>query len=139
MPRAQLIAIFGVLALFVLLLFANTMPPRSVKTEGAELTGTQPEYFETAVQVASDALLGENKARVSEWQQAFNHATTNQKLNLCDSLIKVWDGLKRPDLAAYYAEQKAVLTNSTTLWNNAGERYYNAVRFTKNEGRAPLY
>lgn len=137
MSKGQIIAICGCLILFVLLLFANTKPPKVDKAKLAEAnTG---ESFEAVVDEASDKLTGVPKARVSEWKKAFDHATNDQKQMLLDSLSKTWDGLKRPDVAAYYAEQKAVIDNKPELWNKAGERYYNAVRFAKDNEHALLY
>lgn len=137
MSRGQIIAILGSLTLFVLLLFANTRPPKVDKTKVAEAnTG---ESFVNIVDEASANLTGEPKARISEWKKAFDHATNPQKLMFSDSLIKTWDQLKRPDIAAYYAEQKALIESKPEWWNNAGERYYNAVRFAKKDEHQALY
>ncbi len=138
MSKAQIIAIFGAVVLFVLLLFANTRPSKTEKVKVAE--ASTGENFEPIVAEATDALIGESKAHVALWRKDFDHATNDQKLSYLDSLSKTWDGLKRPDIAAYYAEQKAViLVNKPDLWNKAGERYYNAVRFSKADKQPLLY
>jgi tetratricopeptide (TPR) repeat protein len=137
MPRAQIIAIFGALALFVLLLFANTTPPKVDKTKMA--AANSEEDLEAVVADAANSLTGTSKAHVSEYLKAFDHATTEQKLSFSDSLSKTWDRLKRPDIAAYYAEKKAIIADKPELWNKAGERYYNAVRFAQADKRPILY
>jgi len=137
MSKAQIIAIIGAIGLFVLLLFANTKAPKKEKVETAE--ASTDVSMETIADEATSSLTAEPKARVAEFKKGFDHATNDQKLGFLDSLTKTWDGLKRPDVAAYYAEQKAVIDSKAALWEKAGERYYNAVRFAKEDKRTPLY
>ena len=137
MTRVQIITIFGALALFVLLLFAKTQPAKDSKPKVAEASTITD--FKVVAEKAADALSGERKAHVSELKKGFDHATKDQKLSFLDSLSKTWDELKRPEVAAYYAEQKAVIDDKAEFWNKAGERYYNAVRFAKNDKRTALY
>ncbi len=137
MSKAQVIAILGALFLFVLLLFAATKQSKTIKEKSTDVSVEG--NFEDIVAEAKNSLTGVPKARISEWSTAFDHATREQKLSFSDSLSKIWESLKRPDVAAYYAEQKAVIDNRPELWNKAGERYYNAVRFLKTEQQPALY
>lgn len=137
MSKAQVLAILGALFLFVLLLFAATKPSKMVKEKATDVS--VEESFEDIIAEAENALAGISKAQINEWTTALDHATHEQKISFSDSLSKMWESLKRPDVAAYYAEQKALIGNSPELWNKAGERYYNAVRFLKTEQQSALY
>lgn len=55
-----------------------------------------------------------------------------------DSILNFWSQSKRPDLAAYFAEQKAMQSQTAANWLNAGERYYGAARFVKDNTELPI-
>jgi tetratricopeptide (TPR) repeat protein len=136
MLRTPIIAIFGALTLFVLLLFAKTLPSKTDKPINAEVPG---ETMEAIVSQAEAALTGAAKARIGLWKSKFDHADKEQKISFSDSLTKIWEENHRPEVAAWYAEQKAIQANRFELWNNAGERYYKSIRFAKNEQHPLLY
>jgi hypothetical protein len=54
-----------------------------------------------------------------------------------DSLQDFWLKMKRPDLIALTAEEKALETGKAADFADAGNRYYNAVRFAQDNERVP--
>ena len=60
------------------------------------------------------------------------------KAALSDSLILFWDQLKRPDLASYFAEEKAEKSDSASYWYKAGNRYYYAIAFVHDQSEVPV-
>lgn len=54
-----------------------------------------------------------------------------------DSLLAFWNRNKRPDLAAYFAEEIAKKSQIESDWVKAGERYYNSARFVKDNTELP--
>jgi tetratricopeptide (TPR) repeat protein len=55
-----------------------------------------------------------------------------------DSLVSYWNRNRKPEIAAYYAERTAERIKSADSWILAGQRYYNAVQFVKDEQLIPL-
>ena len=55
-----------------------------------------------------------------------------------DSLRTFWTTRRRPDLAALMAERKALATGDAADFFDAGNRYYNSVRFTRDESEVPV-
>ena len=137
MSRAQVILIISALVLIVLLFFAKKQPEfvdkKSVEAEA------QAASFEKDASDAQQALTGGAKAKLSEWHRAFDHATVDQKQTLLDSIVKTWDDLNRHELAAFYCEQKAKITDRADFWSKAGEHYYRSVGFVPAPKRPLLF
>jgi tetratricopeptide (TPR) repeat protein len=55
-----------------------------------------------------------------------------------DSLQEFWTKTKRPDLAALASENKALVSGKADDYFLAGNRYYNAVRFTSDNSERPV-
>lgn len=54
------------------------------------------------------------------------------------ALVEFWDKRKRPDLASFFVEKTAIRKkNSSNAFSKAGDRYYYAVRFIKDENEIP--
>jgi len=51
--------------------------------------------------------------------------------------VQFWDKQKRPDFAAYFVEKTAKRKQTSLAYYKAGERYYYAVRFTKDNNEIP--
>lgn len=55
------------------------------------------------------------------------------------SVVQFWDMRKRPDLASYFVEKTAIRKkNSSVAYTKAGDRYYYAIRFTKDDAEIPV-
>ncbi|MCC6182122.1 MAG: tetratricopeptide repeat protein [Bacteroidia bacterium] len=89
----------------------------------------------------------------SQLQQAVNALEIKEKTHYDDLLattkstqsdssfveiIAFWDNLKRPDFAAYFVEQTANITQKAEDFHKAGNRYYYAIRFIKDENEIPI-
>jgi tetratricopeptide (TPR) repeat protein len=55
-----------------------------------------------------------------------------------DSLVSLWDGLRRPDFAAFFVEKKAADSNTAHSWYNAGNRYFYSTQFVKDKTEVPV-
>jgi tetratricopeptide (TPR) repeat protein len=55
-----------------------------------------------------------------------------------DSLVSMWDGLRRPDFAAYFVEKQAADSNTAHSWYNAGNRYFYSAQFVKDKTEVPV-
>ena len=133
---ARLSVIAGSLVLLVLLMFANTTPPAK-KPEA--LTAQEQPASQMAAQItaARSALAPKERSLVEAWEEEAGKGAAG--VPALDSLVKFWDGVKRPDIAAAYTEKIAAIKNTADAWDKAGKRYYFAVRFVKPEGHGELY
>ena len=134
--KTQLIIIIGAVVLFVLLFFANKKP--SVKpAEDGETQTSHNETIESFVTTAEKVLAPELKRQTDDY---LNKAKGSEKNKWLDSIISFWDKNKRSDIASFYFEKKAVALNNAVTWFKAGDRYYYAIRFVKDQNElAPLY
>jgi len=131
--NTRLLLIAGALVLFVLLFIAPKAPSRVSETgeEGHQparaafsTNATLDVYVSTALKNMKPA----DKQHVDKLAAAKNY----------DSLIVIFDRLKRPDLASYYTEEKAKQSRSAADWQKAGNRYYYAVQFSDDKTESPV-
>ena len=126
--KAQLAAILGAIALLVLLLFARKTgaPESTKKSETAEHTGFSILTYIDSVKKTLDknslALLNA-------------HASNSNAVAANDSISSIWKNLRQVGIEAYYLQQSAQLKNSADSWNKAGEAFYKAAQFAKDESR----
>ncbi|MBL7931453.1 MAG: tetratricopeptide repeat protein [Bacteroidia bacterium] len=128
--KTLIVLVIGALVLFVLLFIApKTLPSGSnlenVAKPSPLVTSANLEVY---VNMAVKALEPSEKGRVER-------LVSEKK---ADSLVLFWDKLKRPDLASFYSEEFAKNTNLATDWKKAGDRYYYAVPFSKDNSEAPV-
>ena len=129
--KTQVLLIVGALVLFVLLFIAPKLAPKN--TEGDD-------HSPEKVLVSTDGNLA------IFLNLALKNTGPDQKQILdkliaaknYDSLAVTWGKLKRPDLAAYYAEESAKLKNVADDWFKAGNRYYYSVQFTQDKSEVPV-
>lgn len=134
--KTQLLLIIGAAVLFVLLFFANKKPSE-IKTDNGEQHTVASETIDSFVKTAEGELASDLKQQADSYLKKANGAEKNKWL---DSLIAFWDKNKRPDVASFYFEQKANLVKDAVTWFKAGDRYYYAVRFIKDQNEMmPLY
>jgi tetratricopeptide (TPR) repeat protein len=134
--KTQLTLIIGAVVLFVLLFFANKKP--SVKPAGeVEAQPGNNETIESFVTAAEKVLAPELKRQADDY---LNQAKGSEKNKWLDSIVSFWDKNKRSDIASFYFEKKAVALNNAVTWFKAGDRYYYAIRFVKDQNElVPLY
>lgn len=130
--NTRVLLVAGALLLSVLLFIAPRSMP-GAKKSGAVSSGVPVKADNNAdlgiyLNMAQKNL-GPDNARVSQkWKSE----------NRFDSLIVFWTQMKRPDLAAVFAEELAKKSGAARDWFNAGERYYYSVQFTRDQTEIPL-
>jgi len=131
-PKTKVVLVVGALILFVLLFIApKVIAPGNEKNENG--TSEAPGISENAtldvyVGLANKNLAPEQKQRLDKFLSAKKE----------DSVAAFWDKLKRPDLASFYAEEKAKQENTAKSWFSAGNRYYYAVQFSQDKTEIPV-
>lgn len=128
----------GALVLFVLLFIApKVVSSNEVETSQNESKSVAALNLNATVEVylnmALKALDADSKAKVNQYTLA-----STKQLFYLDSLSKLWDRVKRPDLASYVLEQKAIKSNTASDWFTAGNRYYFSVQFINDETERPI-
>lgn len=135
--QIKVVLLVGALILFVLLFIAPKVissKPADNKMEMAgsaqlNLNANVEVYYNLALKNLEPAL----KTKTNNFQKL---AETN--ILYIDSIAKVWDQLKRPDLASYFIEKKASLSKKASDWFLAGNRYYYSVQFCNDETERPI-
>ena len=139
MTKTQVFVVVGFITLFVLLLFAKTIPSKADYPEKEKPAISVNTDWEQAQTDAISKLPALWRMKISGWRSDFDHANNSQKGMLLDSLTMAWDTLKRIDIASYLVEKKARLLNQSVDWMKAGEQYYNSVSLVPAEARTEMY
>ncbi len=138
MSKTQISVIVGSIVVIVLLLFANTKLP---KKEGlppmSDHAGAKSADINTLIEGAKSALNAAQKLNFEKLEEALK--TSPDKKRSFENIIDQWDSLRQPAVAAFYMEQAAIASSSEKTWKEAGDRYYTATRFVKEEEKPILY
>ncbi len=138
MNKTQITVIVGSIVIIVLLLFANTKLP---KKEGmppmSDHAGAKSSNINTLVESAKSALNADQKLSFEKLDEALK--TSLDKKKSFENIINHWDSLRQPAVAAYYMEQSAMASSDEGAWKKAGDRYYSATRFVKEDEKPILY
>jgi lipopolysaccharide biosynthesis regulator YciM len=129
--KNQLLLIAGALILSVLLFIAPKTLPKSKEPlagTGATSTPSSSQTLELFVTMANKNVAPEEKKRLDKLLSTHHF----------DSVALFWDKARKPDIAAYFIEQKALKTNMAKDWFEAGNRYFNAVQFCQDESEVPV-
>lgn len=139
MNKKQIAVISGSVILIVLLIFANTRPP--VSENKKEMSGhagtTDNTSISSLVENAKNALNAGQKLTFEKLEEGLK-SSPDKKL-VFEKIINQWDSLRQPAIAAYYMEQEAIAMGTEKNWNEAGNRYYMATRFAKDNEKPMLY
>jgi lipopolysaccharide biosynthesis regulator YciM len=131
--KTQVLLFFGAVVLFVLLYIAPKLKPEHSEGDGHDHSSPKAEVSANAnLEVYLNMAL---KNTAPEEKQLHEQLLAQKNY---DSLTSVWSRLKRPDLAAHFAEQKAQTVNTAENWINAGNRYYYSVQFTQDKSEIPV-
>lgn len=128
--KTRIVLVIGAFVLFVLLFIApKTLPANSEKQAGTKQArgSNNMATLDVFVKVAGKSLSPADKS-------VMDRLMSEQKT---DSLVLFWDKLKRPDIASFFSEELAKKSKQTEDWVKAGERYYYAVAFTKDQSEVP--
>jgi tetratricopeptide (TPR) repeat protein len=113
----------GLIALVLLFMFGNTIPPASPKNQ--ETAGEQsPRQEGSTTNVLSAAKQNLTQAQSEKVTQLENTVVRgdvkDQKITVYNQMARYWqDSLRRPDIAAYYLGEAAKLENSEKNLNFA--------------------
>jgi tetratricopeptide (TPR) repeat protein len=136
--KTQIAVISGSVVLIVLLLFANTKPPaKEVPAGTSEHASHSGSEINDMVATAKAALSPSQRKSFENLEAALN--TSADKKLAYERIIDQWDSIRQPAIAAYYMEQAAKASSSAKNWFEAGNRYYAATRFVKEEERHILF
>ena len=135
--KLQVGIIGGGLALFAILLFANTKNPRKVSAKQAE--NLHEVSIEKIIGTAKEALASDQKIAIANLEKMLDHESLPKKLRILDSLVKLTDDFKKPELAAHYTEEIAIIQKTSAGWFKAAERYEAAARFVKEQEKEVLF
>ena len=137
--KTQISVIVGSIIVIVLLLFANTKLP---KKEGApamsDHAGTKDVVnINSLVENATNALNKDQKQNFEKLEEAIK--TSPDKQRSFENMVGMWDSIRQPAVAAFYMEQAAMASSNEKNWKEAGDRYYAATRFVKEDQKPVLF
>jgi tetratricopeptide (TPR) repeat protein len=136
--KTQIAVISGSVLLIVLLLFANTTPPSEKKdAPETEHASHAASGIKQIVDDAKSKLAPAQKQKIESLEKAIN--SSPDKKSAFEKVINTWDSLRQPAVAAFYMEQAAVASPIAKNWTEAGNRYYAATRFVKEDQRHVLF
>jgi len=135
--KKENLLIAGIIVLFFMLFFANTKAPLAIKNK-LDTTSNQIS-FEKIIDEAKLSLPSDKKDIVIRIENQLNKADNFQTVILLDSLLKITLTLKERILTAYYTELLALKKQTPIIWLNAGNRFYTATTFAKEEYKPLLY
>jgi tetratricopeptide (TPR) repeat protein len=136
--KTQLSVIIGSVVLIVLLLFADTKIPKKEIAAGLSgHSGSEKSTVDRLFQEAKDSLSSGEKQKLKELESVLEVASDKNKA--FESMIRLWDSLQKPFLAAHYKEQEAIAFSTEKNWEEAGKRYYSAARIVKESDRLTVY
>lgn len=132
--KTQIGLLITAVVLFVLLFLAPKTHTGKLETKVNEKETTEVVSLETFITMATKSLKLEEKVTYD----ALVNTAKNSKVDTAFiPVVEFWDKQKRPDFAAYFVEQIAERSQTSLAYSKAGDRYYYAVRFTKDNNEIP--
>ncbi len=131
--KTQLGLIAVSIILFVLLFIAPKVSS-SKKIDALPPVQSEVASIETFLSMALKSLKTEEK---TTYDTLMNHAQKSTTDSAYKNIVQFWDKQKRPDFAAYFVEKIASKKQTTESYTLAGDRYYYAVRFIKDNNEVP--
>ncbi len=130
--KTQLGLIAVSIILFVLLFLAPTISDKAPDVK--PIPSKQITSIETFLIMTLKSLKPEQK---TEHDNLIAKAAKNNSDTAYKELVAFWDKQKRPDFAAFFVEKIAQKKQTTQSYLLAGDRYYYAVRFIKDNNEIP--
>lgn len=136
--KTQIAVISGSLLLIVLLLFAKTnLLPKEQAVKTTEQTEPNSATLTKMVESAIAGLSSGDKEAIQKLDEAIK--TSSDKKSAFENMIRMWDSLRNPSIAAYYMEQASEVSPSESNWMETANRYYAATRFVEESSRPILF
>lgn len=134
--KIQIALVAAAIGLFVLLFIAPKTHKSEKETIAANNAVSNDATLDAYLNVVEKTLSITEK---SSYDTLVNNANLSKVDSAFVSVAKFWDNRKRPDLAAFFVEKTAIRTKtSSMLYAKAGDRYYYAIRFTKDNTEIPV-
>ncbi len=135
--KTQIGLVITACVLFVLLFIApkkHAAKPEAPAANSKQALQTEA-TLESFVTSASKSLALKEKTTYDDLVAAAQKSTVDTAFI---PVVQFWDKLKRPDFASYYAEKIADRKQTAIAYTKAGDRYFYAVRFTKDGNEIPV-
>lgn len=125
----------GLIAIAVVLFVLLFLAPKKQKVEALPKAEAQTLSLEPFMSIVVKTLKPENKTILDSLLSAANNSKVDTSFN---AVAEFWDKQKHPDFAAYYVEKVADKQQSSMAYTKAGDRYYYAIRFVKDQNEVPV-
>ncbi len=125
----------GLIAIAVVLFVLLFLAPKKQKVEALPKAETQTLSIEPFLTMAIKTLKPEEKTAHDNLLWVANNPKNDPAFA---TLVFFWDKQKRPDFASYYVEKIADKQQASASYTKAGDRYYYAIRFMKDENEVPV-
>lgn len=133
--KTQIGLLITAVVLFVLLFLApKTHSSKKLEDSKLPMNKESQANVEAFLTIATKSLNNDLK---TEYDGLVKNANASSIDTSFMSVVQFWDKQKRPDFAAYFVEQIAERSQTSLAYSKAGDRYYYAVRFTKDENEIP--
>ena len=132
--KTQIGLLITAVVLFVLLFLAPKTHTGKLEAKVNQKETMEVASLETFMKMATKSLKPEEK---TAYDALVNTAKNSKVDTAFVPVVQFWDKQKRPDFAAYFVEQIAERSQTSLAYNKAGDRYYYAVRFTKDNNEIP--
>lgn len=138
-PLKQIVLVLAFVGLTVLLYFAPRGYPGVKNKKGGQEATSQVTIESQIAEVKKE--LGPDKVKKVDLfeKQLATATTTPARAAALDSLIKEWDKLMRPLLAAHYSFEKSELLNTFAAWFETGNRFYFVAGVLPKENQVVIY
>lgn len=125
MGRKQIIVLISGISLAFLLYLAPTSPASDagVKSESDAMASESEYDLFTDVTEARNEMSAEALAYLDKFEPAASSEDTEEFSAAFDSLITIFDTMRKPGAAAYYLQQKAMRSGTQEDWTVAAERF----------------
>lgn len=130
----QIVALTSVAALGAVIYFAEKVPAKSSLDHTHEETA---EVGKIDFLAEAKKLSAASEAQTVAQLESLANAARNkeQKIQLLDSLIAIWDSNRKPTASAVVSQQLAEISGKAADWYAAADRYMMATRFVKEEAQ----
>jgi len=134
--KTQIAFIAAAAVLFVLLFLAPKTHSNKLEVKGNDEKNSTEKLInmQSYISKAVNVLTAEDKIVYEGLLASAKKSTVDTSFVL---VVQFWDKQKRPDIAAYFVEQTAIKKQTTLNYYKAGERYYYAIRFVKDNTEIP--
>lgn len=136
LSKLQITLIVFSVFLLVLLYFGNKTPELDGENLKLEKNQVSSVDFKTILDKKLSFFSDSIKKEVEKLHKL--EKDNSNKSWIYDSLVVFFDKSQSPDFAAFYSEKKAHHDKTEKNWLIAGERYYFAIRFVKDEQEVKL-